>query len=53
MKLQHIRIYTSARNVLTLTKGWGDDQFTSFDPEMPGYGYLTPFTMAFGLNVTF
>lgn len=53
MKMQRLRIYASARNVLTLTKGWGDDQYTSFDPEMPGYGYLTPFTMAFGLNVTF
>ncbi len=53
MMMQHLRIYASARNVLTLTKGWGDDQYTSFDPEMPGYGYLTPFTMAFGLNVTF
>ena len=53
MKIQHLRIYTSARNVFTLTKGWGDDRYTSFDPEMPGYGYLTPFTMAFGLNITF
>ena len=53
MKIQNLRIYTSARNVFTLTKGWGDDQYTSFDPEMAGYGYLTPFTMAFGLNVTF
>lgn len=43
----------SARNVFTLKKFWGDDQFTSFDPEMSGYGYLTPFTMTFGLNVTF
>lgn len=53
MMMQHLRLYVSARNVLTLKKGWGDDRFTSFDPEMPGYGYLTPFTMAFGLNVTF
>ncbi len=49
----NIRIYTSARNIFTLTKGWGSDKYTSFDPEMAGYGYLTPFTMAFGLNVTF
>lgn len=49
----NIRIYTSARNIFTLTKGWGNDKYTSFDPEMAGYGYLTPFTMAFGLNVTF
>ncbi|RNC66517.1 TonB-dependent receptor [Proteiniphilum sp. X52] len=53
MMMQHLRIYASARNVLTLKKGWGKDRYTSFDPEMPGYGYLTPFTMAFGVNVTF
>ena len=53
MMMQHFRVYASARNVLTLTKGWGNDKYTSFDPEMPGYGYLTPLTMAFGINVTF
>ena len=53
MMMQHLRIYASARNVLTLKKGWGSDKYTSFDPEMPGYGYLTPLTMAFGVNVTF
>lgn len=53
MMMQHLRIYASARNVLTLKKGWGDDKYSSFDPEMPGYGYITPFTMAFGINVTF
>ena len=53
MMMQHLRIYASARNVFTLKKGWGKDRYTSFDPEMPGYGYLTPFTMAFGVNVTF
>ncbi len=53
MKMQHLRVYASARNVLTLKKTWGDDRFTSFDPEMPGYGYLTPFYATFGVNVTF
>lgn len=53
MMMQHLRIYASARNLFTLKKGWGKDKYTSFDPEMPGYGYLTPFTMAFGVNVTF
>ena len=53
MMMKNLRVYASARNVFTLKKFWGDDQFTSFDPEMPDYGYLTPFTMAFGLNVTF
>ncbi len=53
MFMQHLRFYASARNVLTLKKSWGKDQYTSFDPEMPGYGYLIPFSLTFGLNVTF
>ncbi|WP_294599610.1 TonB-dependent receptor [uncultured Bacteroides sp.] len=53
MMMKNLRVYASARNVFTLKKFWGADQYTSFDPEMPDYGYLTPFTMTFGLNVTF
>lgn len=53
MMMQHLRLYASARNVLTLKKSRGDDRFTSFDPEMPGYGYLTPFFATVGINVTF
>lgn len=49
MMMQNLRIYASAHNVFTLKK----KGYTSFDPEMPGYGYLTPFTMTFGVNVTF
>ncbi|HLR00243.1 MAG TPA: TonB-dependent receptor [Sphingobacterium sp.] len=51
--MEHLRVYLSARNVFTLKKNWGKDRYTSFDPEMPGYGYLTPFLFTFGLNVTF
>lgn len=53
MRMERLRLFASARNVFTIKKSWGSDQFTSFDPEMPGYGYLTPFYAAFGLNVTF
>lgn len=53
MAMRHLRLYLAAKNVLTFKKSWGADKFTSFDPEMPGYGYLTPLTMTFGLNVTF
>jgi len=53
MLMQHLRIYASAQNILTLKKGWGKDKYTSFDPEMSDYGYLMPFSMAFGINVTF
>src|SRR5690606_29805098 len=53
LNMQHLRLYASARSVFTLKKTWGDDRFTSIDPEMPGYGYLTPFFLTFGVNVTF
>lgn len=53
MMMKNLRIYASARNIFTIKKFWGDDQYSSFDPEMPGYGYLTPFSMTLGLNVTF
>ena len=52
-RMQHLRVYVSARNVLTLKKSWGKDRFTSFDPEMPNYGYLTPSFYTLGLKVTF
>jgi len=39
--------------VLTMKKSWGKNKFTSFDPEMPDYGYLIPLVMTFGVNVTF
>lgn len=53
MRAQQFRLYASARNVLTMKKSGGKDGFTSFDPEMPNYGYLTPAFYTFGLNVTF
>lgn len=53
LSMQKLRAYVLAQNVLTLKKSWGKDKFTSFDPEMPDYGYLIPFVMTFGVNVTF
>lgn len=53
MSAQSLRVYVSARNILTMKKNSGKDRYTSFDPEMPNYGYLTPAFYAFGLNVTF
>ncbi len=47
--IENLRVYASARNVLTFKKS----SYTSFDPEMPGYGYLTPAFFALGLNVKF
>lgn len=51
--ISNLRFYFSAQNVLTLKKSWGKDRYTSFDPEMPGYGYLQPLTYTFGINLKF
>ncbi len=51
--MNNLRFYVSGRNLLTFKKGWGKDRYTSFDPEMPDYGYLTPMFLTFGINVTF
>jgi len=51
--VSELRFYANARNVFTLKKSWGKDRYTSFDPEMPGYGYLQPFTLTFGINLKF
>ncbi|MCD8179316.1 MAG: TonB-dependent receptor [Tannerellaceae bacterium] len=40
-------------NVFTLKKFWDDNRFTGPDPESPGFGYMVPFTMTVGVNVTF
>jgi len=51
--MNNLRFYVSGRNLLTFKKSWGRDRYTSFDPEMPDYGYLTPMFLTFGINVTF
>ncbi len=51
--MNNLRFYVSGRNLLTFKKSWGKDRYTSFDPEMPDYGYLTPTILTFGINVTF
>lgn len=53
LMISKVRLYASAKNVFTVKKFWGKDRYTSFDPEMPEYGYLTPFSASVGLNVTF
>lgn len=47
--MERLRFYVSARNVFTLKKS----SYSSFDPENPDHKYLTPFSMTFGLNITF
>lgn len=53
MFMSNLRLYVSADNIFTLKKFWGKDKFTSFDPEIPDYGYLRPFTFNFGINASF
>lgn len=53
LSMQKFRAYVMAQNVFTLKKSWGKNKFTSFDPEMPNYGYLIPLVVSFGVNVTF
>lgn len=53
LSMQKLRTYLLAQNVLTLKKTWGDNRYTSIDPELRSYGYLIPVTFNFGVNVTF
>lgn len=52
-RIQHVRIYLSAQNILTVKKSWGDDAFTGADPETPNMAYPVPRSITFGLNVSF
>lgn len=49
IRLSKLRLYASAQNVFTIKS----KNFTGVDPENPGWGYPIPFTMTFGLNVSF
>lgn len=51
--ISRLRTYVSANNVFTIKKWWDDDRFTGPDPENAGFGYVVPFTMTFGVNLTF
>jgi len=51
--MQHARIYLSGQNLLTIKKGWGDNNFTGADPETPNFAYPVPRSFTFGLNVSF
>ncbi len=51
--MQGARVYFLGENLLTIKKSWGDDRYTGVDPEIPNTGYPIPFSMTFGLNVSF
>ena len=48
-KVDRLRLYLSAQNVLTITS----KEFTGVDPENPNYGYPIPMNLTFGINVGF
>ncbi len=52
-KMNRLRVYVTATNLLNLKKTWGKDKFTGGDPENPGTGYPMPSTYFLGLNVSF
>ena len=49
IKLDRIRVYISAQNLLTIKS----KKFTGVDPENPGFDYPIPLNLTFGLNVSF
>ena len=49
LKMDRIRIYASAQNLLTIKSG----KFTGNDPENPGFAYPIPLNLTFGVNVGF
>ena len=49
MKMERLRLYVSAQNVLTIKS----KEFTGVDPENPNYGYPIPLNVTFGVNVSF
>lgn len=52
-RMSNARFYVMGQNILTLKKTWGDNSFTSVDPETPNLGYPIPFSVTFGVNVSF
>jgi len=53
LNIRRARLSLRADNILRIMKTWGDDAYTGLDPETPGNSYPLPFSMTFGLNVTF
>ncbi len=51
--INRCRVYASANNLFTIKKWWGDDKFSGPDPENVSFGYVVPFTMTLGVNLTF
>lgn len=52
-KISKARIYIGAQNLITISKWWGDNQFSGIDPENPGWGYPIPTNVTAGINLNF
>jgi TonB-linked SusC/RagA family outer membrane protein len=61
LSLNRLRIYASAQNIFTMKAWWSDNMYSGPDPEIiatdrldiNGFGYLRPFSLIFGVNITF
>ncbi|GHU59462.1 SusC/RagA family TonB-linked outer membrane protein [Bacteroidia bacterium] len=53
LHMQRGRIYVVGENLFKIKKSWGDNAFTGADPETPMTSYPIPFSVTFGVNVTF
>lgn len=53
LRINRLRVYLRADNILTLKKSWGKNKYTGLDPETPGSSYPLPFSMTGGVNLTF
>jgi len=53
LNMQNARIYISGENLIKIKKTWGDNAFTGADPETPNTAYPIPYSVTFGINVSF
>jgi TonB-linked SusC/RagA family outer membrane protein len=51
--MSNLRVYASAQNIFTMKAWWSDNKFTGPDPEHNNFAYLIPFTLTFGINISF
>lgn len=50
--LKNARFYLQGQNLLTI-KGFGDNPFSGFDPQLPNQDFPIPLSFTCGLNLTF
>ncbi|MDR1200516.1 MAG: TonB-dependent receptor [Tannerellaceae bacterium] len=53
LKMKNTRLYISGDNLIKIKKTWGDNAFTGVDPETPTTSYPIPYSVTFGINVSF